>query len=458
MAETGPNRPLIRANTGVQDALLHNPKQSPFSYQAPMTVCNHIVEEISFRPLNPSARFGTVQTFELSKVADLLGPVQLVVRLAALNQPPGPTEAAAFGASRVRYVNNLGMGMFEGVQIQYGSQTICNCLPEWWYIRYRKYSNLPSFRAWRVLSKMDMTLTEQDSFANYGGEVTVNMCAPWADDTSQYFSMVGMSEKLRIIARFKPLKNVISYQLTDPSTAPSSTLYNSQSLDLITDFYLRAECVHLTGAERDTVVSNVKSADGQPKMVEDIQAHIRTLIPANGDGANYKFVYRLQLTNITAPVRSIFWWLEDPRNSNGQVAHTEFGGDYPLYPAPDLNRRWDTYWITSGQLTVVPITSSERSRYFNHVRWFSGVHPGEYINAYSFSVAPETPNASFGSLNFGQMDQPQLNISFPNGMANTAYPAPGQDPTSSVGAFLNVIADTYNFYHEQGGDFTRTFN
>jgi hypothetical protein len=457
MAESGPNRPLIRANTGVQDALLHNPKQSPFSYQAPMTVCNHIVEELSFRPLNFSQRFGSVQTFELSKVADLLGPVQLVIRLAPLVSPPDPGAAALFGASKVLYINNLGMGMFEGVQIQYGSQTICNCLPEWWYIRYRKYSNLPSYTAWRVLSKMDLTQTEQETFAAQGGEVTVNMCAPWADDTSQYFSMVGMSEKLRIIARFKPLRNVISYELTNPAVAPTSTLYGGQPLDLIQDFYIRAECVHLTGAERDTVVANVKSADGQPKMVEDIQAHIRQLIPVTADGPTGAFTYRLQLNNITAPVRSIFWWLEDPRNSNGQVANTEFGGDYPLYPAPDLNRRWDIYWINSGQLTVVPITTSERSRFYNHVRWFSGIHAGEYINAYSFSVAPETPNASFGSLNFGQMDQPTINIRFPNGLVNAQYP-PGDATTANVGAYLNVIADTYNFYHEQGGDFTRTFN
>lgn len=446
MADAGPNRPLIRANTGVQDALLHNPKQSPFSYQAPMTVCNHIVEEVPFRPLNLSQRFGSVQTFELIKAADLLGPLDIIVRLAPLVQP---TPGDGYGATKIRYINNLGMGMFEGMQIQYGSQTICNCLPEWWYVRYRKYSNQPAYDAWRVLSKMDLTTVEQDNFSVAGGNVTVNMCAPWADDTSQYFSMVGMSEKLRIIARFKPLRNVISYQLTDINNPPASVLYTGQSLDLITDFYLRGECVHLTGGERDTVVANVKSSDGQPKMVEDIQAHIRQQIPVS----NTAFTYRLQLNNITGPVRSLFWWLEDPRNSSGQVINTQFGGDYPLYPAEDLNSQWTYYWVSSGQQTVIPITDSERSRFKNHIRWFSGIHPGEYINGYSFSVAPETPNASFGTLNFGQMDQPIINIRFENGLANAQYGV-----AYSGGAYINVLADTINFYHEQGGDFTRTFN
>lgn len=444
MAENGPVRPLLRTNTGVQDALLHNPKQSPYAYQAPMTTCNHLTEEITFRPLSVPTRFGSTAVWELSKVADLVGPIQFVTVLAALTQPE-PSDSANYSA--IRYINNLGIGMIDEIRVTYGSNPIVLIPPEWLYTRYRKYRGLTSYEAWRVLSKMDQTNAERNAFAATGGEVIVDMAMPFADDTSQYFTMVGMSDKLRIQIRLKTLDHLLNYDMTAAGNA-SPQLCGGQGTDLIQDIMLRAECIHLTGAERDTVVANVKSSDGQAKLIEDIQAHFRVYIPVTPSS----FTFRLQLTNITGPVRSLFFWLEDPKNTSGQQASTTWGGDYPLYPLQPLNSQWANYFVTSGANTIIPRTSSVRARYYNHQRWFSGIHPGEYLVGYSFSPAPETPNASLGSLNFGMADTPQFSLEFPNGL-NNDYDGFGDNQ----GAYLNVIADTLNFLHEQGGDLMKTF-
>lgn len=445
MAENGPVRPLLRTNVGVQDALLHNPKQSPFAYQAPMTTCNHLVEEITFRPLNQPTRFGSTSVWELSKVADLVGPIQLVLQLAALTQP---VDADGANYTSIMYCNNLGIGMIEELRVTYASNPIVVIPPEWLYIRYRKYRGLTSYQAWRTLSRMDQTTAERRAFAANGGEVIVDLAMPFADDTSQYFTMVGMSEKLRIQVRLKTLDHILNYDMKTTGNA-TPQLCGGQSTDLIQDINLRAECVHLTGAERDTTIANVKSSDGQAKLIEDIQGHYRVYIPVTPAA----FTYRLQLTNITNAVRSLFWWLEDPKNTAGSQDGTPWGGDYPLYPVQALNMQWSYYYLTSGANTIIPRTSSLRSRWLNHQRWFSGIHPGEYLNGYSFSVAPETPNASLGSLNFGMADTPQLNIEFPNGLNNDYDPA----VSHTQGAYLVVVADTLNFLHEQGGDLMKTF-
>lgn len=445
-SDSGPNKPLIRANTGVQDALLHNPSQSPFAYQAPMTCANFIAEQVIFRPLNFNGMAGQKVQFSLTKQADLVGPINLVTVFKPLTQPSAPY---AGNVTRLRYINNLGIGQIDSARILYGSNVICHCLPEWLYIRYRKYLNTEAAHAWRVLSKMDQTLSERNAFALAGGEVITNLCVPWGDDTSQYFSMCGMADALRIEVNFKPLKHLLNYDVTNNLDADQQ-LFGSDTPAIYQDINLLAECVHLTGAERDIVVANIKSPNGQPKLVEDIQAHIRVLIPAQASA----FTYRLKLTNITGPVTSIFWYLEDPLNTQGTQKDTKYGGDYPHYPEPGLNKQWDYYYMVSGGNTIIPRTSSLRSRFHNHVKWFSGAHPGEYINPYSFSTAPEITNASYGTLNFGQLDYPELIISFPNGLLNNYDPL---HPGTSQGAYLNVVADTRNFYHEQGGDFTKTF-
>lgn len=445
-SDSGPNKPLIRANTGVQDALLHNPSQSPFAYQAPMTASNFIAEQVIFRPLNFNGYAGQKIQFSLTKQADLLGPVNLVTHFKPLTQPAAPY---AGNVTALRYINNLGIGQIESARISYGSNVICHCLPEWLYIRYRKYLNTEAAQSWRVLSKMDQTLSERNGFALSGGEVITNLCVPWGDDTSQYFSMCGMADALRFEITFKPLKFLLNYDVNNNADADTQ-LFGTDTPAIYQDINLLGDCVHLTGTERDVVVSNIKSPSGQPKLVEDIQAHIRVLIPAQASA----FTYRLKLTNITGPVTSIFWYLEDPLNTQGTQVNTKNGGDWPHHPEHGLNIQWSEYSMVSGGNTIIPKTSSLRSRFHNHTKWFSGPHAGEYINAYSFSTAPEMTNASYGTLNFGQLDYPELIIVFPSGLLNNYDPL---HPGTSQGAYLNVVADTRNFYHEQGGDFTKTF-
>ncbi len=436
----------MRANTGVQDSLLHNPAQSPFAYQAPMTCCNYIQERVIYQPLNFSGLAGTKYNFSLTKQADLLGPVMIYARIAALTQPETPP---AGNVNAVRYINNLGIGMLESVRVFYGSNLICNIPPEWMFIRYRKYLNLGAQSAWRVLSRMDQALPERTAFAAAGGEIFVNLCVPWGDDTSQYYSMCGMASELRFEITVKPLRNLLNWDVTD-NADPAALLQGGQSTAIFSVFNLHCECVHLTGAERDTVVANVKSTDGLAKLVEDVQAHIRVLIPPTGSS----FTYQLKLTNINAPVSTLFWYLEDPLLTAGSPVDNEFGGDFPHHAIPGLGAQYSEWSVTSNGQMVVPVTSSLISRFYNHARWFSSVLAGEYINSHSFSQNPEIPNASYGTVNFGQLDLPQLNITFPSGL-NNAYNT--VNPSSTAGAYLNVIADTKNFFHEQGGDFTRTF-
>lgn len=450
-SENGPQKPLIRGNTGVQDALLHNPAQSPFAYQAPMTCCNYIDEEIIIRPQNFNGMPGNKYSFQINKQCDLIGPITLVVNYKPLTQPNPPAN----NFSAVRYINNLGIGQIDFAQIRYGSQVLCNCLPEKLYIRYRKFLNFENFCAWRVLSKMDQTLGERNTFATSGGEVYTSMCIPWGDDTSQYFSMCGMADALYIDVAIKPINQLLCYDLVDPTQPISAVVVPPDTTQIIADMYLHYQGIHLTGIERDQVVSNVKSPNGQAKIIDDVQSHLRVLIPV----ASSNFTYQLRLTNITGPVTTLWWFLTDPQDNSGSPKNTLDGGDHPLYPCQGLGTQWSTYQVTSGGNNVVPLTSSLRARFMHHSRWWSGCCPGEWLVGYSFSQAPEVPNASYGSLNFGTIDTPTLMITFPSGLNNNYAGTLNAPGTANIaqGAWLNVIADVKNFFHEQGGDFVKTF-
>lgn len=446
-SDSGPVRNVIRAQTGVQDSLLHNPSQSPFAYQAPMTCCNFVVSEILYRPQNANYMAGQKYLFTLDKQGDLLGSIDLVTVYKPRAQPATP--GVGTNVTAVRYINNLGIGQIDYATIRYGANILCRCLPEWLNIRYRTYLNQEAKAIWGALSRMDQSDLQRDQFTASGGEVITNLCVPWGDDTSQYFSMCGMADALVIEVAIKPYNNLLNWVVNDNSNA-DTRLFGSDTQQILDDIYLRCDIPQLTGAERDVVVANVKSPNGQAKLIEEPQAHIRTLIPVNGAG----FTYRLKMTNINAPVRSLFWYLEDPLNTAGTQVDTVNGGDWPHHPHPGLWAQWTYYSVVSGGNTIIPRTSRLRTLR-NWVRWFSAPYDGENpIAPYSFSLNPEMTNASYGTLNFGQLDYPEIVIEFPNGLNNNYDP----DHTgTSQGAYLNVVADTCNFFHEQGGDIVKTF-
>jgi hypothetical protein len=260
-----------------------------------------------------------------------------------------------------------------------------------------------------------------------------------------------MSDKLRIQIRFKTLEHILTHdKLVLDGSAATPLLVSPQTNAILEDVYIRGEIIHLTGAERDTVVANVKSSDGLAKMIEDIQAHIRVLIPPS---ASPNYTFRLPLTNINAPVRALYWFLEDPKFTAGTAGNNANGGDLPLTPSEDLGRQWTRYCVVAGSQTIIPWRTNVHARFSDHSRWFTGIHPGEHLYGYSFSPSPEMPNASLGTMNFGITDQPTLIVEFASGLSN-AYDAVAG---STQGAYLTVIADTVNFLHEQGGDLIKTF-
>lgn len=424
---SGPSKELIRANTGVEDPLIHNPSMSPFMVAVPLTMCNHIVSENEIRPVNSVTSWGQKARIEIAKEADRLGPCQAVFQLPALSQTDGART----------YVQNLGMIAVKNIVVTYGSNKIVEIPAAWRFVRFKKYLGPVPYEAWRVSSRSDMTAGEIASLTANGGEMIVDLCLPFADDTSQWFHTIQSSQKLTLQIELAQASEVIQ-----EAAAPSGD--QGQQL---TDFYVQAYVAHFTAAERKTDVKIAMKEHGYSNLIEDIQWQ-EFLVPDNA--ANHTL--KLRLTNITRPVRSLFWFM----TLNGYDAATTThpfntddnnGGAVTIAGAPRVGEVWIRYRVVTGQNIVVPWTTPLRSRYVNHNRWFSGSLVGNYINNYSFGLNPETPNANTGSLNFGQIDAPTLEIEM-NGFTTS----------DTNGINLTVIADTLNFTQEQGGDFSKTFH
>lgn len=441
----GPNKATLRTNTGPQDALLFNPAQSPFTYQAPVTASASLCEEIIYMPQQANSVFGTSYSYSLVKQADLVGPCFLDMQLAPLDQ----TIVGGLPAPQaVQYINNFGIGCIDHVEVLYGAQRIVRIPPEWFYVRFQKYLGNEQYAAWQVLQRMNMT--GGDPFLMGGGPVYINLCMPWADDTSQYYPMVAMASELRIVVYLKTLNHVLNWPSNGRVQQVSPYLMNGQSPNLIQHINLRTWCHHLTGKERDSLVANVKSPQGIPYMIDDIQGHYRVHVPVSPTPFNFT----IRLTDINAPVTSLFWFLTDPNDNQGTNVNSQYYGDYPFNTTTLLSNQVTEFSCSANGYTLIPQTQTFKNLFLDHVRWWSSGQAGTPVFSRSFSMNPEVPNASYGTINFGQADSPTFTIRFGNGLTNNVA---GMVNTSQ-GAWLTIIADTKNFLQAQGGDFTRTFN
>jgi hypothetical protein len=423
-------KPFIRANTGVQDSLLFNPTHSPFAYQAPLTISNFIKAEQYLDPNNRSNNLGVSQRFEIPKEFDLLGPVELVLQLAPLIQGDPPIER--------EYVENV-CSLIENVRIQYGSSLLTDINPDWIFTRFIKYFNFEAKQAWRPVAGFAGYKAGGSAKAINGGEFVIPIPVPWGDDTSQYFSTVAMAEKLTLTVRLRSADHAI---VVKPSGTPFLAV---GQVPLVSNIQLHLDGIHLTGEERDELVKAIKAPEGLAKLYEDIQIQNGIIVPTSST------TFRVQLTNVTQPVRSLFFFFIDPldvagNNTRAVSGSTSAGffGDSPYHIENAVALQVNRWRVYSGSKDLITWRSYDRSANIDHVKYFSGSNPGLPLFGYSHSLAPETPNANEGSINYGQIDAPTLEIEF------TGNPV--------VQTELHILADTLNFWHEQGGDVQKTFH
>ena len=116
--------PQLQINQGPQDALLYDNSRSYFTNVGYVRTSNFQTEYKEVESQN-TAHLGTTVTYVIPKAADLLGPVDLRVKINAPSQPfTGANVAAAQQRAFLQWVDELGFAMIEKVTFTIGSVDI----------------------------------------------------------------------------------------------------------------------------------------------------------------------------------------------------------------------------------------------------------------------------------------------------------------------------------------------
>lgn len=377
---------------------------------------------------------GLEVSFELPKLATLVS--NIVLRTVA-----PPLAVAPVGAP-VNYVDFPAWAMIEYFRTVFGSNQLYSTEAYDLYFKFATDLNLEKRNAVERLTMGNTTTAVRTAAVTAGAEWYSPLWQPFDNDPTESLPLVTLSQKTRFLLKTFPLSQILQNPTNATVTMPAPF-----------DFSLILTVIHSTGDEGAMLLSMSQGDDGVSYMIH------QNVRQESDEFANVTNGYKAQskLSGITKPIKVLKFALVPTKLVNNTGRNDRFFfSPQPVAPVPAGMTPYNpmiSWNITANGQTIQREVFSEFNRIYQFFVYFPGV-PGEYIYFERYSSVPHSHNAALGYLDYTNLNNPVLQITFGTGGTGTDP----DTPTTAQSLRLIVNALDYNFWFMKSGNWSRAFN
>lgn len=428
----------LRANTGIADpALFREDPESSLFAPLPWNTSTNIVKIQTDVPPQSSPTVGSTAVFEIPKNATYATMYHLYYTISAIT---------VAGSTYARLHDFGGVHCVSQIRIMYDSNLLKTIYPEEYMYHYYKELDLEKQAGFENDVAGNRSDGQRGTLAAAAQTFALPILLPNYYNLRNADPIISLAQKTRIEVDFALPGATVQ---TDVPAAVGSA-YS------ITTAYLRTTYVATTGIERSYIQDMAKDPDGINYLQNDFVYQRRIVLPA-GQGTPTAFT--TTVSNIRSPV-AVFTFIMrptvyvDPNSGNpdpwlltqedwavssagGTGAGTLVSG--AAKPTGGVLLNWQ---VTSSNNKITPVIERLWGTNTLHTKYFPSI-PAPDMNTWSYSQAPTCYNASFGSINYAQLNEPILNITLVTALSQNYY--------------VDAWGVTKNFIQVQGGSKLRTF-
>lgn len=442
----GSSQAMIRTYGSIMGAQYTRAMGTLYAPRAPVLNKAHIREEIEMQYIaGPNFGVGITGQWQASRDIDVTPYVILRFVAGAI-----PVANWNGGATFARYVDNLGLGCWEEIEVKSGTQRMQTIYPEELMLYILNMLDI-SARANALAAVGNGTPLQRTNRALVDQEINVplftNMGFRLHGDPSQALYTRGLNDLLTWRIKFRAAADIIETDGTLP-TAPANGFLQSGRMIQVGQ--------HIQEDERQMLLS-FYSQHAFAIHFDDVQYASRITIPA---ATALPGSLLFPLTNITQPVTSLFFlfrWRNDIERTvpsafgtqgkdlwNWTGAYNAGGGTQEPIIA--------SLRLSTGNTDIVKTVPIKRLLGWQHYVDFQG--PANTPSAgYSYSHNPAITNSCLGFVSFEQIERPQLTINLQVPPAGVAFATVGAAANADIGTaagssdsdlLCDVIAFTKN--------------
>jgi len=426
----GPSAPLLTVDTADPGALDMTSAWLPRNWAK---TTPFLLDDLLMGPLTPS-KWNVEISWEIPKLATLM--MDLVIDVSIPPSTVLPLGNTAY------FVDTLGFALIDWFRMNFGSNQLFSIDPYDLYFKYREYLNTERRDAINQLILGDTTTAQRTNFLQNGGRLIIPLFLPFCLDTACAWPLIALSQKTRFNFKTDTFLNLIQTQAGTTVTQTADP-----------DFNLRVTVVNTTSDEGGTIVAMCMAADGISYMIHQGVRQNSDNIASSQSGVTLN----VKLTGMTKPLSLLSWalipvHLIDNTNRNDKF----FFAPNPPPPIPaGLNpyNPIQSWRIEANGQIIQRDVIRDYIRLYKWQEHFPSP-PGDEIFFQSYTLQPTSVNASIGYLDYTNLNNPTIFITF--GVGGTGIDT--DNPGAPQPLRFLVNSQDYNFWFLKSGNASRSFN
>jgi hypothetical protein len=366
-----------RVNTGVPDALWFSTNVSAFTHKNWNALTNYIKDWKEYSVGDPDGP-GTTRKWRLFRETDFLSKCVLKVVIPTPGGTPGTYH---------RFHNWTGFDLIDTVTTKYTGQEPHDFRGEDMYKIFRTNFDERTRQAWSNLMAGDTSDAERDLLA--AGTQTLYIplfLLFFAHSTHAALPNGALANDVIVQVKFKQAQDILNTDYTSPTVTWTSTLKTYE--------------YHVTTIERGVHLAEAETEHGILWHAFQNQYSNGNLIPSGTTS------WTQPIRGITGPIVEMYvtFWQSADRTAGTGTAYNTDPWNYQVWQ--------DITIIADNNRELVHKKDFAESQYLLLPEHHTGA-PGEPIYNHSFALLPEDKWLCTGSIDFTNLNNPQLVINFP---------------------------------------------